>query len=89
MFYLALLTVRLSGCTDITTVEQQPVVSIRDVIGGDMFNEGLFYLIGGVVPFADQTEPMGYTIDMGVDRQGRLPECHALDDIRRLPTHAR
>ena len=58
---------RLPRGAHVSPVKQQPVVGIGNVFRRDMLDELLLYLVGRVGTFRHESQPMGYTIHMGVD----------------------
>ena len=68
-------------------MQQQPMVGIRDVFFRYVFGQGQFHLIGRIVTFTDEAKSVGYSIDMRIHRECRLPESDALDHICCLPSH--
>ena len=65
------------------------MVGIGNVCLGDVLHQLLLHLIGRIGTFADETEPVGDAIHMGIHRQRGLAEGDALHDVGSLPADAR
>ncbi len=72
-------TVRTSGRARIAAMEDQEVVGVLQVFGGYRREQGLF---DGQRGFAgSNTYPVAYPEDMGIHRNGGVPELGIEDDV--------
>ena len=80
---------RFARCADIATVQQQPVVSVGNIVGRDVFHQFLFDLQRCVGRRRNESKPMAHAENVRIDRHRSASEPHGLHHIRRLATHAR
>ena len=78
---------RFSRLTNIASVEQKPVMRLRNKFRRDIFDQGFFGL-EGVLTVRCQTESLTYPEDMRVDGHRRLVPYHGTHHVRGLSAYA-